>query len=242
MTARRFRPSRRRSNATSAWTTSPTRTSSIFSSSPTRSPTSSPACSLTSSARASAWSSSSAGGPSPTWSQPPRRAHSHSALFVSASDSAKPEFGPRPRRLSLNGFRPASAPSRSASTRWVRPSARPSHPTSSSRSAPTPTSKNYHGSPERSAKAPAGAWLSLSPARLVSSGSRPGGYFTACRGRASASPPPNSSCSKKSAAEDTRTGNSSDEAPWSWKRVFTSLIVWLLLLGRLITDPVWYFY
>jgi ACS family hexuronate transporter-like MFS transporter len=47
---------------------------------------------------------------------------------------------------------------------------------------------------------------------------------------------------EKSAAEDTRTGNSSDEAPWSWKRVFTSRIVWLLLLGRLITDPVWYFY
>lgn len=30
--------------------------------------------------------------------------------------------------------------------------------------------------------------------------------------------------------------------PWSWRRVFTSRIVWLLLLGRLITDPVWYFY
>lgn len=29
---------------------------------------------------------------------------------------------------------------------------------------------------------------------------------------------------------------------WTWKRIFTSRIVWLLLLGRLITDPVWYFY
>jgi ACS family hexuronate transporter-like MFS transporter len=39
-----------------------------------------------------------------------------------------------------------------------------------------------------------------------------------------------------------RTGNSSDAAPWSWRQVFTSRVVWLLLLGRLITDPVWYFY
>lgn len=31
-------------------------------------------------------------------------------------------------------------------------------------------------------------------------------------------------------------------APWTWRRVFTSRIVWLLLLSRLITDPVWYFY
>ena len=30
--------------------------------------------------------------------------------------------------------------------------------------------------------------------------------------------------------------------PWSWRRVFTSRVVWLLLLGRLLTDPVWYFY
>lgn len=30
--------------------------------------------------------------------------------------------------------------------------------------------------------------------------------------------------------------------PWTWRRVFTSRVVWLLLLGRLITDPVWYFY
>lgn len=29
---------------------------------------------------------------------------------------------------------------------------------------------------------------------------------------------------------------------WSWGRIFTSRLVWLLLLGRLLTDPVWYFY
>jgi ACS family hexuronate transporter-like MFS transporter len=30
--------------------------------------------------------------------------------------------------------------------------------------------------------------------------------------------------------------------PWTWRQILTSRIVWLLLLGRLITDPVWYFY
>jgi len=30
--------------------------------------------------------------------------------------------------------------------------------------------------------------------------------------------------------------------PWSWGRVFTYRGTWLLLIGRLITDPVWYFY
>ncbi|MDR1283531.1 MAG: MFS transporter [Opitutaceae bacterium] len=33
-----------------------------------------------------------------------------------------------------------------------------------------------------------------------------------------------------------------DNTPWTWGRVFSSRIVWLLLAGRLITDPVWYFY
>ena len=47
---------------------------------------------------------------------------------------------------------------------------------------------------------------------------------------------------EKGSVEDIRTGGTSDEAPWSWTRVLTSRIVWLLLLGRLITDPVWYFY
>lgn len=31
-------------------------------------------------------------------------------------------------------------------------------------------------------------------------------------------------------------------SPWTWREVLTSRVVWLLLLGRLITDPVWYFY
>lgn len=31
-------------------------------------------------------------------------------------------------------------------------------------------------------------------------------------------------------------------AAWTWRRVFCSRVVWLLLLGRLITDPAWYFY
>lgn len=30
--------------------------------------------------------------------------------------------------------------------------------------------------------------------------------------------------------------------PWSWGQVFKFRATWLLLLGRLITDPVWYFY
>jgi ACS family hexuronate transporter-like MFS transporter len=30
--------------------------------------------------------------------------------------------------------------------------------------------------------------------------------------------------------------------PWSWSQVLTFRPVWLLLLGRLLTDPVWYFY
>ncbi|AHF91050.1 hexuranate MFS transporter [Opitutaceae bacterium TAV5] len=33
-----------------------------------------------------------------------------------------------------------------------------------------------------------------------------------------------------------------DNTPWTWGRVFSSRIVWLLLAGRLMTDPVWYFY
>jgi MFS transporter, ACS family, aldohexuronate transporter len=40
-------------------------------------------------------------------------------------------------------------------------------------------------------------------------------------------------------------GNAMDSLPqasWSWRRVFTCKAVWLLLLARLITDPVWYFY
>jgi ACS family hexuronate transporter-like MFS transporter len=34
----------------------------------------------------------------------------------------------------------------------------------------------------------------------------------------------------------------SSSTPWTWKQIFSSRIVWLLLVGRLLTDPVWYFY
>ncbi len=33
-----------------------------------------------------------------------------------------------------------------------------------------------------------------------------------------------------------------DEKPWSWGKVLTFKPLWLLLIGRLLTDPVWYFY
>lgn len=46
----------------------------------------------------------------------------------------------------------------------------------------------------------------------------------------------------QSAADEVNAGGVVNEAPWSWGRIFTSRVVWLLLLGRLITDPVWYFY
>ena len=44
--------------------------------------------------------------------------------------------------------------------------------------------------------------------------------------------------------EETSPADAAREAgsPWSWGRVFTYKGTWLLLLGRLITDPVWYFY
>ena len=44
--------------------------------------------------------------------------------------------------------------------------------------------------------------------------------------------------------EETQPGEAEANAgsPWSWGRVFTYRGTWLLLLGRLITDPVWYFY
>ena len=32
------------------------------------------------------------------------------------------------------------------------------------------------------------------------------------------------------------------QTPWTWSEVFRSPIVWLLLVGRLLTDPVWYFF
>jgi ACS family hexuronate transporter-like MFS transporter len=32
------------------------------------------------------------------------------------------------------------------------------------------------------------------------------------------------------------------EDPWTWRRILTSRVVWLLLFARLVTDPVWYFF
>lgn len=41
--------------------------------------------------------------------------------------------------------------------------------------------------------------------------------------------------------EDT-AGQSNAEKSWSWKQALAFKATWLLLLGRLITDPIWYFY
>ncbi len=46
----------------------------------------------------------------------------------------------------------------------------------------------------------------------------------------------------QSAADEVKAGGVANAAPWTWGQIFTSRVVWLLLLGRLITDPVWYFY
>ena len=43
---------------------------------------------------------------------------------------------------------------------------------------------------------------------------------------------------KSAAAEDP----GGDATPWTWAQVFAFRGTWLLLAGRLITDPVWYFY
>lgn len=43
------------------------------------------------------------------------------------------------------------------------------------------------------------------------------------------------------ASADEAAGSAGGEA-WEWKRVLLFRGTWLLLLGRLITDPVWYFY
>lgn len=45
---------------------------------------------------------------------------------------------------------------------------------------------------------------------------------------------------EKSSAAETPGG--ANEKPWTWLQVFTFRGTWLLLVGRLITDPVWYFY
>jgi ACS family hexuronate transporter-like MFS transporter len=45
-------------------------------------------------------------------------------------------------------------------------------------------------------------------------------------------------------AQSAATENpaAASEKPWTWAQVFTFRGTWLLLVGRLITDPVWYFY
>lgn len=47
---------------------------------------------------------------------------------------------------------------------------------------------------------------------------------------------------EQSAAEEARATGTANDAPWTWGQIFTSRVVWLLLVARLITDPVWYFY
>lgn len=47
--------------------------------------------------------------------------------------------------------------------------------------------------------------------------------------------------------EESPEGNNAGEkataeTSWTWRQVFTCKATWLLLLGRLITDPAWYFY
>ena len=46
---------------------------------------------------------------------------------------------------------------------------------------------------------------------------------------------------EESAAKENPADSAAENA-WSWKQVFLFRGTWLLLLGRLITDPVWYFY
>ena len=47
---------------------------------------------------------------------------------------------------------------------------------------------------------------------------------------------------EQSAADEGKNGDAASAKSWTWKQVFTFKATWLLLLGRLITDPVWYFY
>jgi len=50
------------------------------------------------------------------------------------------------------------------------------------------------------------------------------------------------SASELELIEDGQPAVEGDVQGWSWGKVLTFRPVWLLLLGRLITDPVWYFY
>lgn len=42
------------------------------------------------------------------------------------------------------------------------------------------------------------------------------------------------------AGEESR--NTTQETPWTWGQILRNPLVWLLLFGRLLTDPVWYFF
>ncbi|MCW1912357.1 MFS transporter [Luteolibacter sp. GHJ8] len=42
--------------------------------------------------------------------------------------------------------------------------------------------------------------------------------------------------------EEGGTAREGDDKAWGWGRILSFRPVWLLLLGRLLTDPVWYFY
>jgi len=46
----------------------------------------------------------------------------------------------------------------------------------------------------------------------------------------------------QSASNSEEGTSTTKEDPWSWKQVLSFRGTWLLLLARLITDPVWYFY
>ncbi len=43
-------------------------------------------------------------------------------------------------------------------------------------------------------------------------------------------------------ANESRGETVAPETSWTWRQVFTCRATWLLLFGRLITDPAWYFY
>ncbi len=47
---------------------------------------------------------------------------------------------------------------------------------------------------------------------------------------------------EQSAGEEAKANGPDDAVPWTWRQIFSSRVVWLLLIGRLLTDPVWYFY
>ena len=47
---------------------------------------------------------------------------------------------------------------------------------------------------------------------------------------------------EQSAADEAKANGPTQTTPWTWRQIFRNRVVWLLLIGRLLTDPVWYFY